>query len=87
MKVEVQNKPTVLTPYKTYWVASVVTACGSLLLLRYGGYGIDRSRDFWVDMATGELHPIGWCARNGRSLRPPDGMGISPEVVFLNQII
>ncbi|XP_022104927.1 scm-like with four MBT domains protein 1 [Acanthaster planci] len=72
MKVEVQNKPSAFVPYKSYWVASVVTACGSLLLLRYGGYSNDRSRDFWVDMATGELHPIGWCARNGRSLRPPD---------------
>ncbi|XP_038054389.1 scm-like with four MBT domains protein 1 [Patiria miniata] len=72
MKVEVQNKQSAYVPYRTYWVASVVSACGSLLLLRYGGYGNDRSADFWMDMATGELHPIGWCARNGRSLRPPD---------------
>ena len=77
MKVEVRVQQSALAPYKTYWVASVISACGSLLLLRYGGYDNDRSGDFWSDMATGELHPIGWCARNGRSLRPPDGTGKS----------
>ncbi|PIK34541.1 putative scm-like with four MBT domains protein 2 isoform X3 [Apostichopus japonicus] len=56
----------------TYWVASVVSACGTLLLLRYEGYGEDRSGDFWCDLKSKVLHPVGWCARNGQMLQPPD---------------
>lgn len=54
-----------------YWLASVVTTCGPLLSLRYLGYGADRSADFWCDVGTNEVHPLGWCARNHKPLKPP----------------
>lgn len=54
-----------------YWLASVVTTCGPLLSLRYLGYGADRSADFWCDVGANEVHPLGWCARNHKPLRPP----------------
>lgn len=73
MKVEAPNQPSALNPYLTYWVASVVAACGTLLLLRYEGYGDDRSGDFWCDLRSRDIHPVGWCARNGQMLQPPDG--------------
>ncbi|XP_056311487.1 LOW QUALITY PROTEIN: scm-like with four MBT domains protein 2 [Danio aesculapii] len=68
MKLEVANKGSV----DTYWVATIITTCGQLLLLRYCGYGEDRKADFWCDVMTAELHPVGWCAQNDKTLQPPE---------------
>ncbi|XP_019753141.1 scm-like with four MBT domains protein 2 isoform X2 [Hippocampus comes] len=70
MKLEVANKG---AP-DTYWVATVVATCGQLLLLRFSGYGDDRRADFWCDVMTAELHPVGWCVRNRKTLRPPQAI-------------
>lgn len=56
----------------TYWVATIITTCGQLLLLRYSGYGDDRKADFWCDVMTAELHPVGWCAAHNKTLMPPE---------------
>lgn len=69
MKLEVANK----NNPDTYWVATVITTCGQLLLLRYCGYGEDRRADFWCDVVTADLHPVGWCTQNNKALMPPDG--------------
>ncbi|KAJ8006946.1 hypothetical protein DPEC_G00112480 [Dallia pectoralis] len=68
MKLEVANK----SSPDTYWVATIITTCGQLLLLRFSGYGDDRKADFWCDVMTAELHPVGWCARNNKTLQPPE---------------
>ncbi|KAM7236954.1 hypothetical protein CapIbe_011198 [Capra ibex] len=68
MKLEVANKK---NP-DTYWVATVITTCGQLLLLRYCGYGEDRRADFWCDVVIADLHPVGWCTQNNKTLMPPD---------------
>uniref|UniRef100_A0A671LHS2 Scm-like with four MBT domains protein 2 n=1 Tax=Sinocyclocheilus anshuiensis TaxID=1608454 RepID=A0A671LHS2_9TELE len=67
MKLEVANKGSL----DTYWVATIITTCGQLLLLRYCGYGDDRKADFWCDVMTAGLHPVGWCAQNNKMLQPP----------------
>lgn len=69
MKLEVANK----NNPDTYWVATIITTCGQLLLLRYCGYGEDRRADFWCDVVIADLHPVGWCTQNNKVLRPPDG--------------
>lgn len=69
MKLEVANKGSL----DTYWVATIITTCGQLLLLRYCGFGEDRKADFWCDIMTAELHPVGWCAQNNKTLQPPEG--------------
>jgi len=79
MKLEVANRGAVGTAGgtaadTTYWVAAIVTTCGQLLLLRYCGYGGDRKADFWCDVRTAELHPVGWCTAHGKTLAPPHGM-------------
>ncbi|TNN57284.1 Scm-like with four MBT domains protein 2 [Liparis tanakae] len=56
----------------SYWVATIITTCGQLLLLRFSGYGDDRKADFWCDVMTAELHPVGWCSRHGKTLMPPE---------------
>ena len=74
MKVEVPNPVSGPIHYKSYWVATIITISGSLVLLRYDGWEeTDRSSDFWWDLISMEVHPIGWCARNGYVLQPPIG--------------
>ncbi|GAB1285962.1 Scm-like with four MBT domains protein 2 [Apodemus speciosus] len=70
MKLEVANK----NNPDTYWVATIITTCGQLLLLRYCGYGEDRRADFWCDVIIADLHPVGWCTQNNKVLRPPDAI-------------
>lgn len=69
MKLEVAVK----SDQNTYWVATIITTCGQLLLLRYDGYGEDRKADFWCDILTADLHPIGWCQQNKKILKVPEG--------------
>uniref|UniRef100_A0A3P9PYQ8 Scm like with four mbt domains 2 n=1 Tax=Poecilia reticulata TaxID=8081 RepID=A0A3P9PYQ8_POERE len=68
MKLEVASK----SRPETYWVATIITTCGQLLLLRYSGYGDDRRADFWCDVMTAQLHAVGWCAQNHKTLTPPE---------------
>ncbi|NXD37655.1 SMBT1 protein, partial [Copsychus sechellarum] len=70
MKLEVAVK----SDQNTYWVATIITTCGQLLLLRYDGYGEDRKADFWCDILTADLHPIGWCQQNNKVLKVPEGI-------------
>ncbi|XP_076015880.1 scm-like with four MBT domains protein 2 isoform X2 [Genypterus blacodes] len=70
MKLEVANK----NSPDTYWVATIITTCGQLLLLRFSGYGDDRKADFWCDVMTAGLHPVGWCAQNNKTLMPPEAI-------------
>ncbi|KAJ3612217.1 hypothetical protein NHX12_020493 [Muraenolepis orangiensis] len=70
MKVEVLDRA---GEGETYWVSSIITTCGQLLLLRYLGYGADRTADFWCDVVTAELHPVGWSAEHRKTLAPPQG--------------
>ncbi|CAN9508435.1 unnamed protein product [Ophioblennius macclurei] len=70
MKLEVANK----SSPDTFWVATIITTCGQLLLLRFSGYGDDRKADFWCDVMTAELHPVGWCTQNDKTLMPPEAI-------------
>lgn len=75
MKLEIPNRH---CP-NTYWVASVVMSCGPLLRLRYEGYDNDRSDDFWWEISSGDIHPIGWCATNNKILQPPPAIKYKHE--------
>uniref|UniRef100_A0A8B9JR16 Mbt domain containing 1 n=1 Tax=Astyanax mexicanus TaxID=7994 RepID=A0A8B9JR16_ASTMX len=44
---------------------------GFKALLRYEGFDNDSSHDFWCNMCVPEIHPVGWCASNGKPLVPP----------------
>ncbi|XP_067854405.1 scm-like with four MBT domains protein 1 isoform X2 [Heptranchias perlo] len=70
MKLEIANK----MGADCYWVATIITTCGQLLLLRYDGFGEDRKADFWCDVMTAELHPIGWSSQNNKKLQPPEAI-------------
>lgn len=86
MKVEVENTDCdtahapsgggnagALTPH-SFWVASVMRICGYKALMRYEGFGEDASRDFWVNLCSSEVHPVGWCATRGKPLIAPSSL-------------
>ncbi|NXM81866.1 SMBT1 protein, partial [Oenanthe oenanthe] len=85
MKLEVAVK----SDQNTYWVATIITTCGQLLLLRYDGYGEDRTADFWCDILAADLHPIGWCQQNNKVLRVPEGIKdkIPDQEEFLQRVL
>ncbi|KFO82363.1 Scm-like with four MBT domains protein 1, partial [Cuculus canorus] len=85
MKLEVAVK----SDQNTYWVATIITTCGQLLLLRYDGYGEDRKADFWCDIMTADLHPIGWCEQNRKILKVPEGIKdkIPDQEEFLQRVL
>ncbi|XP_026724158.1 lethal(3)malignant brain tumor-like protein 2 isoform X2 [Athene cunicularia] len=70
MKVEVLNGDAVL-PSRVYWIASVIQTVGYRALLRYEGFENDAGHDFWCNLGTVDIHPIGWCAINSKILVPP----------------
>lgn len=67
MMLEVPNR---VDP-STYWVASIVMACGPLLRLRFVGQGEDRTKDFWCDLTKVQVYPLGWCRDHHLHLKPP----------------
>lgn len=46
---------------------------GYRVRLRFEGYGIDSTRDFWIHLCTTESFPINGAVRMGKRLRPPKG--------------
>ena len=42
-----------------------------MVQLRYEGFGNDSSHDFWINISTTQVHPVGWCASQGKALIPP----------------
>uniref|UniRef100_A0A3B4BV20 FCS-type domain-containing protein n=1 Tax=Pygocentrus nattereri TaxID=42514 RepID=A0A3B4BV20_PYGNA len=70
VRVEVLNSDTHLST-KVYWIAGIVKLAGFKALLRYEGFDNDSSHDFWCNLCIPEVHPVGWCASNGKPLVPP----------------
>ena len=74
MKVEVENRDT--ENYSgvfssSFWVASVLRISGYHAHLRYEGFGQDGTKDFWMNLCSDKVHPVGWCATKGKPLIPP----------------
>ena len=45
---------------------------GYKALLRYEGFVADDSKDFWINLCSSKVHPVGWCAVRGKPLIPPN---------------
>lgn len=74
MKVEVENTDcdNVSEAFPdSFWVATVQKIIGYKALLRYEGFGLNASKDFWVSLCSNQVHPVGWCATRGKPLIPP----------------
>ncbi|XP_072348109.1 lethal(3)malignant brain tumor-like protein 2 isoform X2 [Scyliorhinus torazame] len=70
MKVEILNLDYNL-PNKVYWIAYVIKLAGYKAMLRYEGFENNARHDFWYNLGTADVHPIGWCATFGKPLVPP----------------
>ncbi|XP_069087231.1 lethal(3)malignant brain tumor-like protein 2 isoform X2 [Pleurodeles waltl] len=73
MKVESLNTDASM-PSRVYWIASVIQIAGYKVLLRYEGFENDSSQDFWFNLGSLDIHPIGWCAVNSKILVPPQSI-------------
>ncbi|XP_077315018.1 MBT domain-containing protein 1 isoform X3 [Lithobates pipiens] len=70
VRVEVLNTDQNLTT-KVFWIAVIVKLAGYNVLLRYEGFENDVSLDFWCNICSNDVHPVGWCASSGKPLVPP----------------
>lgn len=72
MKVEVTNDHSDLTKETdvSFWLGTVINADQNMVMLRHAGYDNDVS-DFWIDIRSKLIHPIGWCYKTRRPLVPP----------------
>ena len=75
MKVEVVNcsVDVVDDTDVAFWVATVIDIKHYRVQLRYEGYENDTGGDFWFDLRSGNIHPVGWCAKRNKLLIPPPG--------------
>lgn len=71
MSLEVPVQKNNAEEEQSYWIASIVMACGPLLRLRYFG-GDDRSLEFWFNLTKEAGHELGWSVKNNKKLKPPD---------------
>lgn len=74
VKVEVENTDSdnVSEAFPdSFWVATVMKIIGYKALLRYEGFGMNDSKDFWVSLCSNQVHPMGWSATRGKPLIPP----------------
>lgn len=56
--------------FDPHFLATTVCA-GYTALVRYEGFGLDSSKDFWVNLLSPDVHPVGWCATVHKPLVPP----------------
>lgn len=73
IKVEILNTKTTFHA-RAYWIATVIKLAGYNVKLRYEGFEEDSSQDFWCNLGSADIHPIGWCAVNSKLLVPPQSL-------------
>lgn len=61
-------------------VATVANVIGERFLIHFDSW--DNLFDYWTDLTSPFIHPIGWCEANSRDLVPPQ-WGDEPEANFL----
>lgn len=52
-------------------MATVADILGNRARIHFDGWTDDF--DYWVDITSTNIHPVGWCDNNGRTLSPPSG--------------
>lgn len=50
-------------------VATVGDVIGDRIRIHFDGWDLDF--DYWTDITSINIHPIGWCEKNGRILNAP----------------
>lgn len=50
-------------------VATISKVKGDELLIHFDGWSTDQ--DYWCQLDSIQIHPVGWCEENGRELEEP----------------
>jgi len=59
-------------------VASVVDTLGDKVLVHFDSW--EDNYDYWCDMTSPLIHPIGYCEENDLVLSPPQGKALSAVI-------
>uniref|UniRef100_A0A2S2NZ86 Lethal(3)malignant brain tumor-like protein 3 n=1 Tax=Schizaphis graminum TaxID=13262 RepID=A0A2S2NZ86_SCHGA len=70
-KLEALDKLTRTTSKQLICVATIADFLGNRIRIHFDGWTDDF--DYWTDITSTNIHPVGWCDKNGRSLCPPRG--------------
>uniref|UniRef100_V9KBW8 L(3)mbt-like 3 n=1 Tax=Callorhinchus milii TaxID=7868 RepID=V9KBW8_CALMI len=54
-----------------YCALTVAEVCGYRIRLHFDRYS--DCYDFWVNVDSPDIHPVGWCEKTGHKLHPPKG--------------
>lgn len=57
-----------------FCVLSVAEVCGYRVRLHFDGYS--ECYDFWTNVDSPHIFPVGWCEKNGKILQPPKGFNL-----------
>ena len=52
-------------------VATVKDTLGEKVLIHFDGW--EDNYDYWCDVSSPNIHPVGWCGTKGHSLTSPPG--------------
>jgi len=70
-KLEVLDVLTRTLPKQIVCVGTIADIIGNRIRVHYDGW--TDNYDYWMDMTSTNIHPVGWCKKNGRSLARPSG--------------
>jgi len=70
-----------MLPNQLICVATIVDILGNRIRIHLDGW-TDYS-DYWVDISSTNIRPVGWCDNNSRFLTPPKGFN-DGNSIFLN---
>lgn len=56
-------------------VATVADTLGDKVLVHFDGW--EDVYDYWCDITSPYIHPVGWCQENARTLSPPCGQSLA----------
>ncbi|KAF0312320.1 Polycomb protein Sfmbt [Amphibalanus amphitrite] len=71
LKVEIAGDSASPNVESACWVGTVLRVEGYRGLVRYEGVAPEESSGRWMDLCSDQVHPVGWCATQGRPLIPP----------------
>ena len=67
MKLEAKDRqyPTLIC------VATITDIRNNEVLIHFDNWG--NNYDYWCDIVSTDIHPVGWCSRHNHALQPPKG--------------
>lgn len=63
-------------------VATVVDILGNRICIHLDGW--TDYLDYWVDVSSTNIHPVGWCDNNGQILTPPKSYNNGNSIFLIN---